>query len=314
MFQAVFQKFKDLRILLASILVLTWIIAGVVIFVLVQNNSKNVTDREAQIQNLNGSIQQIGEMVTAYSLSTDAPLGKKIEETDLVAVSVPLSSATNLVLDTSELVGKFVKLNLTAGTSISKDMIQDSELTDDMRLYDVVLNTIPVGLKEGSYVDVRITMPLGEDFIAIPHKRVHSINAGVLKLAVNEEDIHTYNSMLIDSLLYQGTTLYATEYVEGGVQKAADAYYPVSKNILTIAQKDPNLVAAIKSDILKRRGTLENGLTSITAAQNAQAQDGLNVILQRGGEKYETYVQEASKEHAIQEEREAEIARQNGQQ
>jgi hypothetical protein len=313
MFQALFHKLKDLRILLAVILVLTWIIASVVIFFLVSSNSKNVTDREAEIQNLNGSIQQIGEMVTAFSLATDAPLGKKIEETDLTTVAVPMSSATNLVLDMNELVGKFVKLNLTAGTSLSKDMIQDSELTDDMRLFDVVLNTVPVGLKEGSYVDVRITMPLGEDFIAIPHKRVYSINAGVLKLAVNEQDIHTYNSMLIDSLLYQGTTLYATEYVEGGVQKPADAYYPLSRNILTIAQKDPNLVAAIKSDILKRRGTLENGLTTITAAQNAQAQDSLNVILQRGREKYETYVQEASKEHAIQVEREAEIARQNGQ-
>lgn len=307
-----FHKLKDLKILLALILVLTWIVGGILVFFLISTNSKNLTAKETEIKELNNSIQQVGELVTAYVTNSDVKLGKKIEDTDISSVQVPISMATNLVLDQSELVGNYFKLNLTAGTALGKDMIQDSELTDDMRLFDVVLNTIPVGLKEGSYVDVRITMPLGEDFVALPHKRVHGINAGVLKLAVNEEDIHTYNSMLIDSLLYQGTTLYATEYVEGGVQKPADAYYPVSKNILTIAQKDPNLVAAIKSDILQRRNTLESGLSSVTQAQATQTQDSLNIILQRGREKYETYVDEASKEHALQLEREAEIARQNG--
>jgi hypothetical protein len=305
-------KLKEVKVLLSVLLVLTWLVGGSLGYFYYASNTKQLKERDTKVVQLNTQVKQIGELVTAYTVNADVKMGKKIEDTDLKPIQVPTSMATNLILDSSEIIGKYYKLSLTAGSAISKDAIYSSELTDDMRLYDVVLNNIPVGLKEGTYVDVRISLPLGEDFVAIPHKKVASINAGVLKLAINETDIHTYNSMLIDALLYPGTSMYAVEYLEGGVQKAADAYYPVSNNILSVAQKDPNLLDAIKSDIMQRRAVLETGLNQVARPKDSQ-RESLDLILQRGREKYQSTMTEASKQQVLEAEKAAAEAKVNGQ-
>jgi hypothetical protein len=299
-------KLKEAKVLLSLILVLTWVIGGGLGYLYHASNVKKLSAKDTQIVKLDASIKQVGELVDAYTVATDVKMGKKIEEVDLVAVKVPISMATNLVRTQDDLIGKYYKLNLTAGTAINTDAVFGLQLTDDMRLFDLVLHNIPVGLKVGSFVDVRIALPLGEDFIAIPHKQVRAINAGVVKLAINEQDIHTYNSMLIDALVYPGTQLYAVEYLEGGVQKAADSFYPVSKNILAIAQKDPNLINAIKSDIMQRRDALETGLAKIQPA-DGRVKESLDLILQRGRDKYRDSVIEAERESVRTADKQAEL-------
>lgn len=301
------SKLKDLRVILAIMLFLSWVGASVGGYFYHTAKTKEIEKRDVDIASLQESINQVGELITAYTVVADVKTGKKIEETDLQPIEVPLSMATNLVQDPAELIGKYYKLDLTAGTAITNDVIYTEELTDDMRLFDVVLHNMPVGLKPGAFIDVRISLPLGEDFIAIPHKKVHDINAGVIKLAVKEEDIHVYNSMLIDSLIYPGTQLYAVEYLEGGVQAPANSYYPISKNILAVAQKDPNLISAIKSDIIQRRTHLETGLEAIQPTEGQREE--IDRVLERGKEKYrETFV-EAEREYQRRMEKEEELRR-----
>lgn len=307
-------KLKNLKVLLSLLLVLTWVGGGAGGYLFYVFKQKEIANKDAEIKTLKDSINQLGELVTVYTVASDVKMGKKIEETDLVPMQIPSSMATNLVQDPKEIIGKYYKVDLKAGTAISKDVVYEEELTDDLRLVDLVLHTIPVGLKVGSYVDVRISLPLGEDFIAIPHKKVYAINGGVIKLAINERDIHAYNSMLIDSLLYPGTQLYAVEYLEGGAQKPADAYYPVSKNVLAIAQKDPNLIDAIKADILQRREALEHGLEAIQTDENQMARERLDIILQRGRERLQESFAEAEREHELQEQKRLEQEQQQAQQ
>jgi len=68
--------------------------------------------------------------------------------------------------------------------------------------------------------------------------------------------------MLVDKILYKGTRIYAIQYMEPGVQKEASNYYPVSKNVLAIAEKDPNLLDAIRQDMLARRTQIELSLSA----------------------------------------------------
>lgn len=257
------SKLKDVRVILSIVLVLSWIAVGVGGFVYHSSKTSQLGDKDSEISVLQESINQVGELVVGYTVAADTKMGKKLEDTDIVDIEVPISMATNLVKDKEELVGKNLKVNITKGTPISNDLLYTEEITDDLRLYDVVLDTIPIGIGVGSYVDVRISLPLGEDFIAMAHKKVHAINGGILKLAVSEQDIHSYSSMLVDSYLYPGTNMYAVEYLEGGAQTPANSYYPISLNVTSIAQRDPNLLEAIKSDILTRRNQLEQGLGDI---------------------------------------------------
>lgn len=303
------SKLRDVKVILAILLVLTWLGAGLGGFFYHSAKAKEIETKNAEVAKLTNDITQIGALLTAFTVSTDVKMGQEITETNIVPIQVPTSMSNGLVLDKAELIGKHFKLDLTAGTALNKDAIYEEELTDDMRLVDVVLHTIPVGLKVGQFVDVRIALPLGEDFIAIPHKKVAAINAGVLKLVVNEQDIHTYNSMLIDSLLYPGTQMYAVEYLEGGVQKAADAFYPVSKNILAVAQKDPNLLTAIKSDILTRRTALETGLEAMQTEETKKSRESIDQILTLGRAKLQDSVLEASRDHLVKSEQQAELDR-----
>ena len=40
-------------------------------------------------------------------------------------------------------------------------------IEDSTREYDIVANILPIGLKEGDYIDFRIVYPLGEDYIVL---------------------------------------------------------------------------------------------------------------------------------------------------
>jgi hypothetical protein len=302
---------KDVRVILAILLVITLLGATLGGYFYHSAKTKEIALKDSEIVQLQASITQIGVLLEAYTVTADVKMGQKILETDLTPIQVPTSMSNGLVLDKAELIGKHYKLDLTAGTAVSKDVVYAEPLTDDMRLVDLVLHSIPVGLKVGQFVDVRIALPLGEDFISIPHKKVAAINAGVLKLVINEEDIHTYNSMLIDSLLYPGTQMYAVEYLEGGVQKAADSFYPVSKNILAVAQKDPNLLTAIKSDILQRRTALEVGLDAMQTEQSKLARENIDIILTTGRSRLQESVVEASRDHEVKAAQQAEIDKAN---
>lgn len=296
--------------ILTTSLIASWLVGGAGGYAYYYMDSKEDAVKDTKVSDLEYQINQVGELVTAYKVVADVQAGKKIEDTDFEPIQVPNSMATNLILNYDDLVGKNFRLGLKAGTALSTDMVYSEEVTDDMRLFDIVLHNVPVGLDVGSFIDVRISLPLGEDFIAIPHRKVHDIVGGTIKVAVKEEDIHIYNSMLIDSLLYPGTQIYATEYIEGGVQQAADSFYPLSKNILAVAQRDPNLVSAIKSDILKRRETLEKGLSQVV--DKSENKEAIDAVLQRGKEKYSEVFAEASREYQRRAEQQAELDRQAG--
>lgn len=276
------SKLKDARIWLVLILLISWGLSAGLFFMFKKNNEQVIQSKDQEIVQLQGQIQQIGELVTAYTTVGDVVAGKEIVYEDLTTMTVPFAMATNLVLDPETIIGKYYKLNLKAGTPLTTDLIYEEELTDDLRLFDIVTHVNPIGLEPGSFIDIRIAMPMGEDYVAIPHRKVLEINSGVLKVAVSENDIHVYNSMLVDSIMYPGTQIYAVEYLEGGIQKPAEAFYPASKNIIAIAGKDPNLLNAIRADMLQRREILETGMMAAGVTLTEQQLADLSKTLEQG--------------------------------
>lgn len=276
-------------------LIVSWLVFGGLGYYFYTDFNSKALAKDEQIDKLNAELSSIGEMVPVYALVSDVKMGKQIQDTDVTEVKVPVGVAGNFVTDIVSLPESYYRTDMSTGTLLSKDDIYDEALTDDLRYYDVVVNNVPVGLKEGSYVDIRITLPMGEDFVGLSHKKVVAINAGVLKLSLTSKDIHTYNSMLIDSLLYTGTSIYGIEYVEGGAQKPADTYYPVSANILAVAQKDPNLLEAIKADMLQKREGVDKSLSQFVD-ESLDSTTSLERILAIGRERYSSLITEASRE------------------
>ena len=280
---------KDLRVILAILLVISLI--GLVLTVMMLNKGKEeaLAGKDEEIANLQSQLSTIGDMTDVYALAVDVTSGKQAVESDFVTVSIPTAAAGNTITSLGSLISddnsgaKYYKMDMLAGTILTADMLSDRIIMADERLFDVVTDQNPVGIQAGKYVDIRIQLPTGADYIAIPHKRIEQINSGTLKLILNEEEIHAYNSMLIDWILY-GANIYAVEYVEGGVQNGAESFYPISQTVVQIAMKDPNLLTAIKQDILVRRANLEGDLDALGIRLSEKDIEAMNQTISKGRE------------------------------
>lgn len=277
------KKLLNLKVILIVLLVLSWVATGVFFYMYKGDVDSQLAAKDSEIASLNDSLTAIGELVPAYTVGADVPSGKKIEETDLVQIDVPVSMATNLVQDMEELVGKHFRLNMTAGSVLTTDCVYEEVITSDMRYYDVVLDQLPIGLKVGEYVDIRIKFGTGADFVGISHRQVAEINGNVIKLILSEEDIHMYSDMLIDNIVYNetfispndvngdgqlndkieavGSIMYAITYVEGGNQEKSDNFYAPSALVQGIMAGDPNLTdrKLSETDLVLRRKLIEAG-------------------------------------------------------
>jgi hypothetical protein len=146
---------------------------------------------------------------------------------------------------------------MTAGSYLSADTIMELPQTSDDRAFDVITAYNPIGLQPNDFVDIRVNLPTGEDYVALSHKRVDGIYNGVLKLMMSEYDIAVYNSLVVDTTLFKGAIIYSTRYLDGA-QEAAEEFYPISSGVLKIALTNPNIAKTIKyADIINRRTELE---------------------------------------------------------
>lgn len=226
-----------------------------------KNYDSIIAQREDEINSLQQQLDEIGELVTVYQLNTDAKSGTQIHNVQFTTVDVPeYAIPVNAITSLEENEGFYYKITLSSGTIVTSDMLMQQKLTDDERTLDVVLDEIPIGIEVGDYVDIRITYPLGQDFIAMSHKEVVEINSSTLKLIVSQQDFYSYQSMQTDSALYSSTKAYGSTYIEGGVQAAAKQYYPVSLDVLKTMLLDPNIDTSDYSEVLKRREQLEEQL------------------------------------------------------
>ena len=188
---------------------------------------KNMTTANQTIQTLNNTISSVGQMVPVYTLSSAVRSGDEIKEEDLTVLSMPSSAVhENWITDPSQIVGKFYKIDLAMYTPLTLDMVMDDQIDDTTRERDLCFDRWPVGLQVGDYVDVRLVMPYGEEYIVCPKVRVAAINENSIKADLTEEYWDMYTSALVDYYLHieQGSSIYLDKYVEPGVQEAAIAF------------------------------------------------------------------------------------------
>lgn len=280
------KKLFDLRVILAVILVVSWVIVGVFFWKYKKNTDTMLENKENEITRLETRISDLGELKDAYCVSANVVSGKLIDETDFHRIQVPSSMSKNLIDNSDDLIGKYFKSSMTEGTVITCDDIYEEVITDDMRYYDLIVDVLPIGLKPGAFVDVRIKFGTGADYVGIVHRKVAEINGNCLKLILTENDILTFSSMLVDNLVFSqkitatvdlnndgkinasdsidaiGSYIYAIEYVEGGLQTTTSSYYSPSVVVQAIMANDPNMLssALTPEDMLLRRNLIKAGL------------------------------------------------------
>lgn len=84
---------------------------------------------------------------------------------------------------------------------------------------------------------------------------VASLNT--LWLELSETEILSLNCALVESYKIEGALLYATEYIEPGLQEAATETYLPNSETITLISRDPNCVTAAANEIIKRNNEVQ---------------------------------------------------------
>ncbi len=216
-----------------------------------------------------GYEQQIAEMdaqrVPVFALTRNIQAGEEIGEDDLVQIEVVKTTVPEDMPAREDAVGRHAKVSLSKNTPVSESMLYEGEVTPkDLRNQEFRLIELPSRLQAGEFVDVRVKFPTGEDFIVLSKKRTEDLASGTIWVQMNEREILTMSSAIVDAYL-NDASIYAVTYVEPGLQQAATITYPANASVLDLIESDPNIVERAKTELERRmREKLEGGLDLLT--------------------------------------------------
>lgn len=269
-------------IIIVVTVILTNVIQGVFWF---KNKANTVARYEEQQLQLVNQLQAYGSDTTCYTVKTSVKPGDEITPENIEPITYPASYVyEQMVTDANDIYGKLFKVSLAHGTPITFNMTMDDDVRADTRDYDILLDTWPVGLEVGDYIDININMPYGDRYIVVPYKRVYQVNENSLKVHFTAAELDTYLGAYVDYALNveYGCSIYATRYVEPGLQDQAVAYYAVPTNIAALIQKNPNVVD--KEELSKAnewRSSIEELLTIFRDMEDTVDTDGEKLYNQR---------------------------------
>ena len=147
-----------------------------------------------------------------------------------------------------------VKTNIPAGTVITRDMLEelDDQTTADQRIQEYNMIILPTLLTNGDYIDVRLQLPEGEDYIVVSKKKVIYTDEATVWLKMKEDEILSLGNAIVEAYTIPGSKLYATTYSEAGRQAAATPTYPVSQAVLNLINTNPNVLKEAKDGLWQR--------------------------------------------------------------
>ncbi|MBR3003323.1 MAG: hypothetical protein IKF38_07230 [Clostridia bacterium] len=158
------------------------------------------------------------------------------------------------------------KVEMKANTVITTELLAKGEnsLADDVRREEYNSFLLPMDLATGDYVDVRLMLPSGQNYIVVAKKEVEVPNiSGVDSLEtiwmnMSEDEILTVSSAIVDAYRITGSKLYVTKYTEAGMQKAATPTYVVTPETAALMNKDPNILEKAITGLKERYRNLDS--------------------------------------------------------
>ena len=236
--------------------------------------------------------EERGEEVKAYVLSQDVDSNGVITPGMLKQITVyqsmvpsnyvDASSFSNLQSQTTD--GNLVaKVAMKANTVVTSDMLttSQSKTTNDVRYVEYNMLTLPTTLAVGDYIDIRFTLPNGQDLIVVSKKEVKSIVGDTIGLEMSEGDIVMMESAIVEAYIMTASKLYVTQYIEPGNQEAAIATYTPTDEVKALIERNSNIVDEARTILLQR---FNSGIRDLTNTQrnsySATQQENLETKLQ----------------------------------
>ena len=163
---------------------------------------------------------------------------------------------THITLSEKEIIAK---IDLSANSFVTASNIAKGKfLADDERKQEYNVIALPTQIATGDYIDIRLRVPTGEDYIVATHKMVTVPDlAGVpsencIWVQMSEIDTMNMSCAIVEAYRMEGAKLYATRYVEPGNQKEASITYLPTASVANLISKDPNVVSTASTALYDR--------------------------------------------------------------
>lgn len=199
--------------------------------------------------NIKAGVASGDEAITVAVLNKNIKSGTEITAADYIMKKVNKANApTDAVNPGSASV--VAKIDLTAGTIVSNSMLaqKTEQLTKDLREQEYNMIILPTDLTTGDFIDIRLQLPDGGDYIVVSKKYVQKTNATTVWLKLNEEEILSMSNAIIEYYIMAGSKLYATIYTDPGAQEAATPTYSPNETVKALMLNNDNITTQLQDE------------------------------------------------------------------
>ena len=185
------------------------------------------------------------------------------------------------------------KVDMNKNTVITSEMIskEDSQVTNDMRKQEYNMIVMPVDIETDDYVDVRLMLPTGEDYIVVSRKKVEIPEvAGIpstdtVKMNLSEDETLSLSNAIVEAYQMIGSKLYLAKYTEPGSQKSAIPTYVPNGKVSALIDNNPNLVESAKQELAERysdrnKSLRNNNINSAITSSGEEGQENLKAKME----------------------------------
>ena len=163
-------------------------------------------------------------------------------------------------------------------TVITSSMLvkSDEKTTNDLRIQEYNMLRLATQIAPEDYIDVRLRLPSGLDYIVVSKKKVEIPQIGgvdsanTIWLQLTEDEILAMSNAIVENYIIDGSVLYTAKYVEPGTQeKATPTYVPSAEVQNLMRNNDSNIVDTAKMALLTRYNSNTNVRNDINNAKGA---------------------------------------------
>src|SRR5574344_444298 len=189
-----------------------------------------------------------GEVITADMVTVAKNINKQ---------TIPTGAKSSV----ASVVGSVAKYNIAANVPVLEPMLTTEIVAADVRSQEINTVLMPSDLNIGDYVDIRLMLPNGTDYVVLAQKKVENIVDSTFWMNLAEDERLLLNSATVDSYLNQGSKLYATKYTD------ATSQTNLTESALTTAK------GYVKEEIKKQADDLQKGLDELKQSDTSTNTD-----------------------------------------
>ena len=208
--------------------------------------------------------------VKAYKYNADIPAGGLITEDLITEIQVPESVLNSDMMTDITKIPAYSKYSVKSGDIIMNNFLMYDEYYSYKKFTrEIMFEAVPLGLRAGDYVDIRMILPNGEIYNVLTHMRVELLSGTTISFRVSEEESMIIDSMYLDQATYNGYLLfYLVRYINPGEDHSL-AVYPIPTELEDHLRFNPNITDTTRLINPTLRAHIDQTLMLYSSAQNS---------------------------------------------